>query len=179
MTWRAVISLIALVLLWALAPALVLAQQGGAQPPLEPPLKNAGPYEIGFQVVQSDLAVGIAQFAVIVLDGATGTPVPGARVVLRTRHVESGDEGRVNALNSPVAPARYQARISLDSPGAWLVSVEIDSFLGKISLEIGSLEVPAPRRFSSGTIVFSGVFGVLVLGVLYLWWSSRRLRRQR
>ena len=169
------ISFMAPVLLWAFAPALVLAQQGGA----EPPLKNAGPYEIGYQVVQSDVAVGVAQFAVIVLDGATGRPVPDARVVLRAKHAETGDEGRVNALNSPVAPARYQARLSLDSPGAWLVSVEVDSSLGKIALEIGSLEVPAPRRFSSGTIVFAGVFGVLVLGVLYLWWSARRLRRQR
>ena len=169
------ISFLALILLWAFAPALVLAQQGGA----EPPLKNAGPYEIGVQMVRSDLAVGFAQVAVVVLDGATGQPVPDARVVLRTRHAESGDEGRANALNSPGTPARYQARLSLDSPGAWLVSVEVDSSLGKIALEIGSLEVPAPSRFSSGSIVFAGVFGVLILGGLYLWWSTRGLRRQR
>lgn len=169
------ISFVSAVLLLALAPAPVLAQQGGS----EPPLKNAGPYAIGFQVVQADLAVGSAQFAFIVVDGATGSPVPGARVLLRTRHADSGDEALVNALNSPVAPARYQARVSLDSPGAWLVSVEVDSSLGKIALEIGSLEVPAPSRFSAGSIVFAGVFGVLLLGGLYLWWSTRKMRRQR
>ena len=100
-------------------------------------------------------------------------------VVLLTRHAERGDEFRANALNSPVAPERYQARLSLDSPGTWLVSVEVTSSLGKIALEVGSLEVPATRRFSVGSIVFAGAFGVLILGGVYLWWSTRKLRRKR
>ena len=142
-------------------------------------LGEVGPYEIRVSAVLSNLSIGQVLFYVTILEAATGLPVPDARVVLRSFHDEDGAQGWANALNTPDTPDLYEARMILRSSGTWRVSVDVDSPLGQEIVPVVSLDVPSPRRYSDGTLVFAGVFLVLVLGVGYVWWSARRANRQR
>lgn len=139
----------------------------------------AGPYEISAAVVQSHLSLGTTLFAITVVDEATGLPVPDAKVLLTTRHDESGDEGKGTAHNTPSNPDRYDAQMDLHSPGLWSITVGVESSRGKVAVEMMRLEVPETRRISGGTFVFIGVFVVLIGGAAYLWWSTRRRSRNR
>ena len=142
-------------------------------------LGEAGPYEIRVSAVLSNLSIGQVQFYVTILEADTGMPVPDALVVLRSLHEEDGVEGWAAALNTPDTPDLFEARMSLRNSGIWQVSVDVGSSLGRVTVPVVSLEVPSPRHYSAGTLVFAGVFVVLALGGLYLWWSTRRARRQR
>ena len=140
---------------------------------------NSGPYDIRALLVNSNLPAGFLQLSVLVRNAATGEPVPDARVVLITRHSKDGYEGWATALNSPVLPEQYDVRLNLDSTGEWVISVDIESPLGQAGGEITTVEVPALQRYTSGSLVFFGVFAVLVGGVAYVWWSVRRDRRRQ
>jgi hypothetical protein len=57
--------------------------------------------------------------------------------------------------------------------------VEISSPLGKVSVEAPPVVVPSGRNSSAGSFVFVGISLVLVLGVLYVWWTIRREQQRR
>ena len=140
---------------------------------------ESGPYDIRALLVNSNLPAGFLQLSILVRNAATGEAVPDARVVLITRHPKDGHEGWATALNSPVLPEQYDARLNLDSTGEWIISVDVESPLGQAGGEITTVEVPALQRYTSGSLVFFGVFAVLVGGIAYLWWSVRRDRRRQ
>ena len=156
--------------LWILGPVVVRAQDDGIIQTRE----IAGPYDIEVLTAQSRLSLGLAIFFVIVVDAVTGQPVPDARVTLRTQHEGSDTGGWATAHNTPSSPDRYEAQVNLNEPGTWHVRAEVTSSLGLESIEIAPLIVPEGRQFSSGTIVFAGVFAVLIAGAAYLIWSNRR-----
>ena len=155
--------------------AEVLAQEGGKDQLWE----RAGPYDIGILERPSKFSVGKALFVISVLDAATGQPVPDARVALRARHEEEGTEGWAIGVNASGFRERYEALMNLDTAGSWEMSVEVDSSLGRVEIAIPPVEIPATKVYSSGTIVFYGVFIILVLGVAYVWWSARRQQKKR
>lgn len=175
---RAVIASLVLISLLAavsLISSPVLAQQSG----VEPYQVTAGPYRIGVIANQSGLSLGSVSYIVMVFDAENSRPVSDAQVMIRARHQESGAEGWATALNSPVAPERYQAQIELNRPGSWLVRVDINSPTGRVEVEVPSQQVPEPSQSRAGGLVFAGITGVLILGSVYLVWSIRRAQQKR
>ena len=140
---------------------------------------TAGGYEISVEEFASNLSVGSSQILVTLRDAGTGEGIYDARVVVRTKHDLSSEEGWVTALNFPNDPDRYKAQVSLTAPGTWRLWVEVDGRLGRVEVEILPLEAPVLRSYSTGSFIFIGVFMLLVLGAFYLWWSSRQALRQR
>ena len=160
---------------WALLPSLARAQDTNVQRYRE----IAGAYEISMALVQSSLSLGTTLLAITVVEASSGQPVPGARVLLKTSHEAADSEITTIALNSQGNPERYDAVVQLDAAGTWRVAVEVDSSLGRVSVEMARLEVPETRKITGGTFVFIGVFMVIIAGVAYVWWSTQRGRRHR
>jgi hypothetical protein len=164
-----------LILSALLSPSTALAQQTGGQPYHV----EAGPYQIDVVASASNLSVGTVQYLVRVFDSQTGEPVPDARVLIRARHIDSGEAGWANALNTPVSPAEYTARIELGGPGVWAMSVDVSSALGRVEVDVPPQTVPVPRQSTAGGLVFVGVFIVLIAGGSYLTWTIRRTQQRR
>lgn len=160
---------------WALFPSVALSQGTDVQRYRE----IAGAYEIRMAVVQSSLSLGTTLLAITIVEASNGQPIPDARVFLKSRH--EGGDGEITSIahNAPNNPDRYDAVVTLDSPGTWYMAVEVDSSLGRVSVEMAQLEVPETRKITGGTFVFIGVFSVLIAGVAYVWWSTKRDRRRR
>ena len=140
---------------------------------------SAGPHDVRVIPVNSNLAAGFVQFSVLVRNAETGEVVPDAKVVLLAKNEEAEYEGWATALNSPSLPEQYDARVNLESTGDWLISIDVDSPLGRGGADLMTLHVPALQRYTSGSLVFFGVFAVLIGGVAYLWWSIRRNQRRK
>lgn len=139
---------------------------------------SAGPHDVRVISVNTNLAAGFIQFSVLVFNAETGDAVPDAKVVLLTRN-EEGLEGWAIALNSPSLPEQYDARVNLESTGDWIISVDVESPLGRGGADVTTLHVPALQRYTNGSLVFFGVFVLLIGGVAYLWWSIRRSQRRK
>ena len=175
---RALAGLLALLLLAVMVgpPASpVQAQESGTK---EVQVR-AGPYDINVVASLSNLSLGQARFFITVLDITNGEPVNDARVVVRLKHSVNDTQGWATALYVPDLPEHYEARVSLDAPGIWRVAVEVTSSRGSEEIAAPTLEVPAMRSYTAGSIVFAGVFVLLLLGAGYVIWSVRRLQRQR
>lgn len=140
---------------------------------------SSGPYDFRVVTVNANLAAGFVQYSIFVNDAESGAAVPDARVVILTKSEGEDREGWANALNSPAFPDRYDARVNLDSTGDWALTVEVRSPLGFGRAGIGTLTVPSLQRYSSGSLVFFGVFGAIIAGVAYLIWSTKRNNRRR
>ena len=140
---------------------------------------RAGPYDITVVAALSHLSLGQARFFITVLDATTGRPVTDARVVVRPQHSLDDTQGWATALYVPDPPEHYEARVRLDAPGTWRVAVEVTSSLGREEIVAPTLEVPPMRSYTAGSLVFAGVFLLLLLGAGYLWWNVRRLQRRR
>jgi hypothetical protein len=164
-----------LILSVLLSSSAALAQQTEAQPYHV----EAGPYQIDVVASASNLSLGSVQYLVRVYDAQTGQPMYDARVLIRARHIDIDEEGWANALNTPVSPAEYTARVELDSPGVWAISVDVSSDLGRVEVEVPPQTVPAPSQSTAGGLVFIGVFVVLIAGGAYLTWTIRRTQQRR
>ena len=80
------------------------------------------------------------------------------------------------ALSTLENPDRYDAKLNLDSPGLWRITIDVESSKGKVAVERMQLTVPETRRITGGTFVFIGAFGVIIAGAAYVWWSTQRRR---
>ena len=155
------------------------AQQDGADPKLLINRVTAGGYDLAVAGEASNLSLGSAQFSVTVREAATGQSITDARVQIRTRHLLHDETGWATALSVPARPEEYRARMKLEYPGPWQVSVEVDGPLGRAGTDVGSVTVPEPRQYVVGTLVFAGVSVVLLMITGYLVWSIRRSQRRR
>ncbi len=140
---------------------------------------TVGGYDLTVAGEASTLSLGTARFSVTVLDAATGQPISDARVTIRTEHSEVGEAGWATALNLPERPEIYRARMTLEYPGSWDVSVDIDGPLGRVEAEVGSVSIPVPRQYFVGTLVFAGVTLILLGGAAYMILCIRRAQRRR
>lgn len=177
-------ALAALLLYSLLGPGLVRAQEAGQQENLAGPVRIdrnliAGNYSLFVEAEASNLSLGTALVSVAVLNAATGEPVPGASVEIHTIHDETGETGWATALPVPERPEIYRARMKLENPGAWDLSVEIDGPLGREATVVGTVAIPQPKQYWVGSVVFAGMSGVLLCGLLYVLWTIRRAQKQR
>lgn len=156
-------------------PTLGSAQGGGP----EPFTVAAGPYRLAIVTDPSILSLGSVRLTIRVESSEDAGPVPDAKVVIRARHQTDGTVGWANALNTPSIPESYHARMELEGPGTWLLSIDVTSSLGRVEVEIPSVTVPEPRRTTSGGLVFVGVLLVLLLGAGYVTWTIRQSQRRR
>ena len=168
----AVLALALALAVGMLFPTPVLAQQGNEQQITE----TAGPYEIGVTAIPSTLSLGRVRFIITVLEAVSRQPVPDAEVLIRTRKEGEVTGGWALALSNPEVPERYLATVNMDDPGTWTVQVEVSSALGHALVEVPPVEILTARRLTAGSFIFLGVFLVLILGGVYLWWSVRRRR---
>ena len=162
------------VLAAALMPALAVAQESEREE-----VRYTGAHDIRVVPVNYNLAVGSAQFAVFVTDPATGAPVSDAKVVMLAESAEEGNPGWAIATNSPDSPERYVVHLKLDSTGEWSIKVDVSSSLGADLADVTTLEVPSLNRLTQGSWVFFGMFAVIMLGIAYVWWSTRRNYRRK
>ena len=139
----------------------------------------AGPHAVRVVIVNSNLAAGFVKMVVFVTNVETGEAVPDARVAIIAKNEEEDFEGWATALNSPSMPERFDVRMNLNSTGEWVISVDVSSSLGQGGATALTLEVPSFNRYTSGSLVFFGVFAVMMLGIAYLFWSTRRGNRRR
>ena len=174
------VLLAALAALLALAAMALLPAAASAQESEREEVRYTGAHDIRVVPVNYNLGVGSAQFAVFVTDPATGVPVPDAQVVMLAESAEEGNPGWAFATNTPATPERYIVHLKLDATGQWDISVDVSSSLGADLVDVTTLEVPSLNRLTQGSWVFFGMFGVIVLGIAYVWWSARRdYRRKR
>lgn len=139
----------------------------------------AGPHAVRVVVVNQNLAAGFVKLVLFVTSAETGEPVGDAKVVVLSNHKEEDYEGWATALNSPGMPERYDVRMKLNSTGEWDISVDVFSSLGQGGAAAFTLEVPSFNRNTSGSFVFFGVFAVMMLGIAYIVWSTKRSNRRR
>ncbi len=139
----------------------------------------AGGYDLFVEAEASNLSLGTALVSVAVLNAVTGEPVPDARVVIHTRHLESSETGWASALPVPERPEIYRARMQLEYPGPWDFSVEVDGSLGRVETRVGSVTIPEPRQYWVGSVVFGGMSVILLMGAAYVVWSIRRAQKRR
>ena len=140
---------------------------------------TAGPYRVRVVPVNTNLAAGFIQMALYVTNADTGEVVPDARVLLIAKNEEEQYEAVGIALNSPAEPEKYGLRMNLGSTGEWLISVDVSSPLGHGGASAMIFHVPALNRYTDGSLVFFGVFAVMMLGIAYLFWSTKRNNRRR
>lgn len=165
-------------------PGPALAQEAGQQENLAGPVRIdrnliAGDYSLFVEAEASNLSLGTALVSVAVLNAATGEPVPGASVEIHTIHDETGETGWATALPVPERPEIYRARMKLEHPGLWDLSVEVDGPLGREATLVGSVAIPQPKQYWVGSVVFAGMSGVLLCGLIYVLWTIRRAQKQR
>lgn len=165
--------------LLALLSTLALAQVAFAQESASEEVHYVGAHDIVVVPVNLNVGVGSAQYAVIVTDPETGEPVPDARVVLVASNAVEGNPGWAIATNSPADPAQYNVNLKLDSTGHWAISADVSSSLGADLVEVTEIEVPSVNRMTQGSWVYFGVFGAILAGIAYVWWTARREYRRR
>ena len=166
-------------ILFALLVASLLPAMAAAQELEREEVHYTGAHDIRVVPVNYNLEVGSAQFAVFVTDPATGAPVPDAKVVMLAESAEEGNPGWAFATNSPARPERYIVHLKLDSTGQWDIKVDVSSSLGADLADVTTLEVPSLNRLTQGSWVFFGMFGIIMLGIAYVWWSARRNYRRK
>ncbi len=185
MTSRAfTFALAALLLFSLLVPGSAQAQEAGQQEELAGPVRIdrnviVGGYSLFVEAEASNLSLGTALVSVAVLNAETGEPVPGAHLVIHTIHGETGETGWATALPVPERPEIYRARMKLDLPGEWDMSVEVDGPLGREATVVGKVSIPQPKQYWVGSVVFAGMSGVLLCGLIYVVWTIRRAQKQR
>ena len=171
----AALTLLLVLVVASLLPPMAMAQESARQE-----VRYAGAHDIRVVPTNYNLASGSAQYAVFVTDPSTGEPVPDAKVVMLAESAEDGNPGWAYATNSPAEPERYDVHLKLDSTGEWAIRVNVSSSLGADLAKVTTVEVPSINRLTQGSWVFFGMFGVILLGIAYVWWSARRdYRRKR
>lgn len=178
------LALAALLLYSLLVPGSARAQEAGQLDNLAGPVRIdrnliAGNYSLFVEAEASNLSLGTALVSVAVLNAETGEPVPGASVEIHTIHEETGETGWATALPVPEHPEIYRARMKLENPGQWDLSVEVDGPLGREAAVVGTVAIPQPKQYWVGSVVFAGMSGVLLCGLLYVLWTIRRAQKQR
>ena len=141
--------------------------------------RQAG-YEMALGVLPDPPKLGHVHFSVTLADAETSVAIDDAEVTI-VAHDEAGEPTyQARALNTPQEPLFYEANITFKAWGSYGLEVSVDSpGLGptvfSVPLEIEPQSIAAAPE---GSLVFLGLFLVLVGGAVYVWYSARRQRRR-
>lgn len=142
-------------------------------------LIHSGPYLIAIAPDNIRPHLGDHIIIATVLDGTNNTPISNARVFIKANNKTTGKEGWAIALNSPVTPQWFKASVTLDSPGIWALSVEIESDLGSTAVSLPDVEIHSPKRQLGGSVIYGLVLLTIIGVVIYLWRSTKKLTNNR
>ena len=142
--------------------------------------QTVGPYEIALGTIPTPPRVGVLHLSVTLTDVAAQSPVVDATVTLTGSG--PGDPpaaaGPVEAENRPSDLIYYDASATVETPGEWSFTVEVDSGLGPASADF-TLEVvessPLVELFTWVTVTM--FFALVGLGLFPL--LRKALRRRR
>jgi hypothetical protein len=141
-----------------------------------------GPYTIQVQVSPVTPRPGISRFAVRVRVAETGEDILDAKVRIFATPSEKGEKQYSPALNSPFDKVFYLAQLDVEHPGLWAIDVEVESELGTVAT-VMSIQVADRSRSAesgaAGQILFTLVTLSFVLGVTWIWYSSKKALRRR
>ena len=184
LSMKSLFPALALLATLLIGPGSVMAQSPGQQDETAGPVRIdrnvvVGGYDLCVEAEASNLSLGTALVSVAVLNAVTREPIPEARVVIHTRHTGHGETGWATALPVPERPEIYRARMKLDFPGLWDMSVEVDGPLGQVETRVGSVTIPEPRQYWVGSVVFGGMSFFLLCGAAYVVWTIRRSIKRR
>ncbi len=173
-TALAALLLLALTFLW---PLEHVAANGNT---VEVYRGRAGEYDVTVGVLPARPTVGQVHFSVTPRNASDQQVVRHARILMVAHDPEGRAAYQTLAVNSPAAPEYYDANFTIEAAGNWTFAVELSTAeLGDarlaFPLEIGAA---ASSPGLAGTVLWVLIFAALVVGSLYIWRSSRRVRRR-
>ena len=136
-------------------------------------------HDISVGVQPHNLVVGSAHFIITVVDSESLKPVSNATITIVAVSPKGLETFKSPALNNPRDQEHYQANLTFTKPGVWTISIDMKLGTTKIiNLEI-PLEVDnAPRRpTAAGNIMWISVILIVVFGIIYIWASTKRIKR--
>lgn len=137
---------------------------------------RAGPYELQVGVLPGSPKVGNLHLSIQVKDAADGSNITDAIImVMATGPAGATYVSPVQATNTPQRPQAYDVDISLDIEGSWILTLEMDSDLGKADLEV-PLEVREPGGFN---LFFPIAVAAVALSFVIWGWNGIRGRLRR
>ena len=141
---------------------------------------KVGPYQMAVGILPGNPKVGNLHLSVLVQDAETTAGVSDAILMVMAKGpVGATHVMPVQALNTPQNPQFYDVDISLDMEGRWILTLEMDSELGKASLDV-PLEVTESGGFN---LVWMAAGAVAVLALAFWgwgkFWPRRRPRQQQ
>ena len=132
----------------------------------------AGPYLLRVGVLPGDPTLGPLHVSILIQDAQGETAVDDATVSVAA--TGPGAPSQTEALNSPQSPQLYEGNLYLDALGEWLVTLDIDSSLGRAA---HAFEVRATAEGGFNLMfVIAAAAAVLVVGSLV--WSQLQRRRR-
>ena len=186
--WRHVLEkkrtvIVKLLIITAFAALLLLQPAGqlfGNGDTVEIYRGRQGSYEIIVGILPGEPRLGTVHFSITPLDFATLLPVADAEIIIVAKDQQGMPIYQARALNTPEFPQYYDANITFESAGFWTMVVDVsEDELGEATVQIAlAVEVQSIGAGKYGGLVFLIVFLVLIGGALYVWYSSRRLRRK-
>lgn len=138
-------------------------------------------YDVSVTVQPDAPPVGVVHFTVVLLDAASSRPVERALVRLTANDPDGRPAYTSLALRSPASPGFYEANLTIQTPGAWTLTVDVESDdLGDASFTAPLEIVGEPVEPSVGAaLLWALLTSALVLGGAFLWLKTRRVVRQR
>jgi len=140
---------------------------------------QAGAYKIIVRSDASQISLGTVTYGINITESSDAAPVTDARVIINLRHTTDGGKGWATALHQPSEPGIYLATVQLEAPGIWSSKVDISSKLGRVEIDTPEVSVPEARTTIAGSLVFMGAFLCIILGTIYVIWTSKKAVRHR
>ncbi len=136
-----------------------------------------GPYELIVGVRPEVPVVGVVHFSLTPLNAGNSELIPRAEIVILARHSQEDLLYKAPALNAPFERRFYEANMTMESPGDWMLTVAVttDEFGQEtfaVPLRVGGLPIVEPTQ--SAAWILPLLLFAFAAGVGYLWYSSRR-----
>ena len=139
-TWWILSPLLAIVLVSALLGLLSPAQDGAlANGAARAVVKNrvVGPYELQVGILPGSPKVGNLHLSILVKDAESKAVITTGRVTVTARGPEGATNvGPLEAAHTLESPQFYDANITLDMIGRWVLDLQVESSLGEESLQV-------------------------------------------
>lgn len=136
--------------------------------------EQAGPYEVQVGMFPGNPQIGNLHLSITLVDAEAGSIITDAVVTVASRGPEGvPGPGPVQAAITSVDPQSYEADITLGRRGFWVLTLDMDSHLGKEDLDF-TVNVSASRGLNWAY----GLAGPIVI-VLFGTWAWRRARGPR